>query len=88
MTWRDKLEIGLKEDAPFRKDNLPEGEVQGPEIPTGPGRSPEIPEARVDHSAQPDHVSPRMPAQADRRNLITRPNADTGCRRRHSDLDA
>ena len=23
MTWKDKLEIGLKEDAPYRKDNLP-----------------------------------------------------------------
>jgi len=23
MTIKDKLEIGLKEDAPFRKDNLP-----------------------------------------------------------------
>ena len=24
MTWKDKLEIGLKEDAPYRKDNLPQ----------------------------------------------------------------
>ena len=39
MTWRDKLEIGLKEDAPYRKDNLPESEIRGPEIPTGPGQS-------------------------------------------------
>ena len=43
MTWRDKLEIGLKNDAPFRKDNLPEDQVRGPEIPSGPGRSPVIP---------------------------------------------
>ena len=28
MTWKDKLELGLKEDAPFRKDNLPEDEVR------------------------------------------------------------
>ena len=48
MTWRDKLEIGLKEDAPYRKDNLPESQVRGPEIPSGPGRSPEIPAARAD----------------------------------------
>ena len=41
MTWRDKLEIGLKEDAPYRKDNLPESQIRGPEIPTGPGRSPD-----------------------------------------------
>lgn len=48
MTWKDKLEIGLKEDAPFRKDNLPASEQGGPEIPAGPGRSPEIPLARKD----------------------------------------
>ena len=46
MTWKDKLEIGLKGDAPFRKDNLPLSEVRGPEIPSGPGRSPEISMAR------------------------------------------
>ena len=50
MTWKDKLEIGLKEDAPYRKDNLPESQVRGPEIPTGPGRSPEIPAARGDET--------------------------------------
>jgi hypothetical protein len=32
MTWRDKLEIGLKENARYRKDNLPTGEVSGPEL--------------------------------------------------------
>jgi len=47
MTWKDKLEIGLKEDAPFRKDNLPDDQVRGPEVPSGPGRSPEIPAARA-----------------------------------------
>jgi len=50
MTWRDKLEVGLKEDAPFRKDNLPESQVRGPEIPSGPGRSPVIPMARGDRN--------------------------------------
>ena len=53
MTWRDKLEIGLKEDAPFRKDNLPERQVRGPEVPSGPGRSPVIPAAREDHTWTP-----------------------------------
>ena len=48
MTWKDRLEIGLKEDTPYRKDNLPESQIRGPEIPTGPGRSPEIPMARED----------------------------------------
>lgn len=47
MTWKDKLEIGLKEDAPYRKDNLPDSEVTGPEVPAGPGRSPVIAAART-----------------------------------------
>ena len=50
MTLKDKLEIGLKEDAIYRKDNLPENQVRGPEIPTGEGRSPEIPLARNDRN--------------------------------------
>ena len=54
MTLKDKLEIGLKEDAPYRKDNLPESQVRGPEIPTGPGRSPEIPAARADRNIVPE----------------------------------
>lgn len=46
MTWRDKLEIGLKKDAEFREDNLPDFEVEGPVKPAGPGRSPVVPEAK------------------------------------------
>jgi hypothetical protein len=53
MTWKDKLEIGLKEDAPYRKDNLPPDQVRGPELSNGPGRSPEIPLAREDETAAP-----------------------------------
>jgi hypothetical protein len=51
MTWKDKLELGLKEDAPFRKDNLPENEVRGPEDPAGPGRSPVVREEKEEHEA-------------------------------------
>jgi hypothetical protein len=51
MTWKDNLEIGLKPDAPYRKDNLPEEQVKGPEIPAGPGRSPIIPEAAIEAEA-------------------------------------
>ncbi len=58
MTWRDKLEIGLKEDAPFRKDNLPASQVRGPEISKGPGRSPEIPMARDDQNEVLDSDAP------------------------------
>ena len=53
MTWRDKLEIGLKEDAPYRKDNLPPNQVRGPQVPSGPGRSPEVPQARHDETEVP-----------------------------------
>lgn len=53
MTWKDKLEIGLKNDAPFRKDNLPEQQVRGPEIPAGEGRSPIVPAAVGDVVTQP-----------------------------------
>jgi hypothetical protein len=53
MTLKDKLEIGLKEDAQYRKDNLPENQVRGPEIPKGEGRSPEIPMARSDRNIVP-----------------------------------
>ena len=60
MTWRDKLEIGLKEDAPYRKDNLPESQVRGPEIPSGPGRSPVIPAARQDDHPQSDQPAERV----------------------------
>jgi hypothetical protein len=51
MTLRDNLEIGLKKDAEFRKDNLPEEQVRGPEVPAGPGRSPVIPAAKADAKA-------------------------------------
>ena len=64
MTWKDKLEIGLKEDAPFRKDNLPASEQQGPEHPSGPGRSPEIPSARKDESPSPTATSDTRPDPA------------------------
>ena len=45
MTWRDKMEIGLKGDAPFRRDNLPAFEIEGPQVPAGRGRSPVVPAA-------------------------------------------
>lgn len=60
MTWKDKLELGLKEDAPYRKDNLPENQVRGPEVPSGPGRSPEVPAARKD-AAQAKKVPAAVP---------------------------
>jgi hypothetical protein len=58
MTIKDKLEIGLKEDAPYRKDNLPDSQVRGPEVPAGPGRSPEIPLARGDNNTEVEDSTP------------------------------
>jgi hypothetical protein len=50
MTWKDKLEIGLEEDAPYRRDNLPDAQKRtiAPETkPDDPTRSPEEPGARA-----------------------------------------
>jgi hypothetical protein len=68
MTWKDKLEIGLKEDAPFRKDNLPEDQVRGPEVPAGPGRSPVVPAAREDKTAVPAPTSTGLEGEPDTDN--------------------
>lgn len=59
MTWRDTLELGLKDDAAYRKDNLPPSQVRGAKIPNGPGRSPEIPMAREDKT----HVAPTVSSE-------------------------
>jgi hypothetical protein len=80
MTWLDKLEIGLKEDAPFRKDNLPTSQVRGPELPTGPGRSPEIPAARGDHSGVLG-PTPTVRAAVKSRRAAARKRSDAASRR-------
>lgn len=78
MTWRDKLEIGLKENAAFRKDNLPTNEVSGPEVAQGPGRSAEIPRAReVDHAPSTDKAGPASRTSR-RRGRAARPAARKG----------
>lgn len=66
MTLKDILEIGLKEDAPFRRDHLPEfqKDPDGPEDQAGdPTRSPEEPGAReASKAAQATHpVAPPPP---------------------------
>jgi hypothetical protein len=65
MTWKDKLEIGLKNDAPFRKDNLPEQQIEGPEIPSGPGRSPLIPAAKEEAESVPPPPAPKPEKTSD-----------------------
>jgi hypothetical protein len=80
MTWRDKLEIGLKENAQYRKDNLPENEVVGPELPQGPGRSPEIPRTRGTAAPRSEDASTSETAPAPSR-------ANTPEQERHGDSD-
>jgi hypothetical protein len=66
MTWKDKLEIGLKDDAPFRRDNLPDFQKRqgGPETQPGdPTRSPEEPGAR-----ERAHASAKRTSRAARRS--------------------
>lgn len=48
MSLKDKLEIGLKPDAPYRPDNLPEFQQNDPscEVASTPGTSPGVEAAR------------------------------------------
>jgi hypothetical protein len=67
MTLKDNLEIGLKKDAAFRKDNLPPEQVRGREVSAGPGRSPVIPAAKDDaNRAAKDHVKDENREDAER----------------------
>ena len=59
MTWKDKLEIGLKDDAAFRRDNLPDFQKAGSDDdeehehkPGDDTRSPEEPGARREAARQ------------------------------------
>ena len=67
MTWKDKPELGLKEEPASGRDNLPPSQIRGPELPTGPGRSPEIP-----------LVSPEIPlVRGDRTQVAIEPRGRT-----------
>jgi len=69
MTWKDKLEIGLKDDAPYRRDNLPDFEKTpgGPETKPGdPTRSPVEPEA-VEAARESAHITKRRTQRAERK---------------------
>lgn len=55
MSLKDKLEIGLKPDAPFRPDNLPDfqRDDRACDIAATPGESPEVEQARAKCDATP-----------------------------------
>lgn len=61
MSLKDKLEVGLKPDAPYRPDNLPKFQEDDPacEVASTPGDSPGLREAR-DHCDTTPAVKPRL----------------------------
>jgi hypothetical protein len=55
MSLKDKLEIGLKPDAPFRKDNLPDFQKDDPacDVAATPGETPSVEGARKECTLPP-----------------------------------
>ena len=55
MSLQDKLEIGLKPDAPYRKDNLPDFQQDDPacDVAATPGDTPSLRRARKDCTMPP-----------------------------------
>jgi hypothetical protein len=73
MSLKDKLEIGLKPDAPYRPDNLPEFQQDDPacEVASTPGTSAGVEKARedCDDTPAPRRVAAKLKA---RRREVTR----------------
>jgi len=68
MSLKDKLEIGLKPDAPYRPDNLPDFQRKDPacEVAGQPGESPRLKRARKDcdtPAAAPKRRAPQRAAK-------------------------
>jgi hypothetical protein len=66
MSLKDKLEIGLKPGAPFRKDNLPDFQRDDPSCEVGatPGDAPEVERAREACAGTPvRQARPRRPSR-------------------------
>jgi hypothetical protein len=74
MGLKDKLEIGLKPDAPYRPDNLPDFQKNDPscEVAGEPGESRRLRRARNDCD-QPVAASPRKRAAGATRTAKARP---------------
>jgi hypothetical protein len=70
MSLKDKLEIGLKPDAPYRKDNLPDSQQDDAacEDAATPGDSPDAEKARDEcDDARPARVKKTIDEITDRR---------------------
>ena len=63
MSLKDKLEIGLKPDAPYRPDNLPEFQRDDPSCKEAatPGESGDLEQAREECETPPE--KPQKPAR-------------------------
>jgi len=61
MSLKDKLEVGLKPDAPYRPDNLPGFQQEDPscQVASVPGDSPGLRQAR-DNCDQTPAAKPRL----------------------------
>ena len=68
MSLKDKLEVGLKPDAPYRPDNLPEFQQDDPacQIAGEPGDSADLRQAREDCD-KPVVASPKRKTMPSRR---------------------
>jgi hypothetical protein len=85
MSLKDKLEIGLKPDAPFRKDNLPEFQQDDPACQKAatPGTSPSVERARKECSRPPEkrrRIAPERRAGQNRQTTrrVARRRTTTG----------
>ncbi len=68
MSLKDKLEIGLKPDAPYRRDNLPDFQQDDPAcvLAATPGDSEELRRAREQCSAPRSEARPK-PEQVEKK---------------------
>jgi hypothetical protein len=70
VSLKDKLEVGLRPDAPYRKDNLPEFQQDDPACAEGarPDDAPSTERARADC----DEPKPEAPKRRGTRRKMTR----------------
>jgi hypothetical protein len=75
MSLKDKLEIGLKPDAPYRPDNLPDFQADDPACREGatPGESTPVEQAReeCDDGSPPRRVAAKLKARRTATSRVT-----------------
>ncbi len=86
MSLKDKLEIGLKPDAPFRKDNLPHFQQNDPacDVAATPGSTPSVERARKECTMPPvkqEQLAKEREAKREREAGHTREAVDPPAKR-------